>query len=189
MLLTIISRLFDPIVVFCFMMGMVLSQSSMASDVRIKFIIIFFGFMIFPPMALLLWSIRTKRISNWDISNRKQRVKALSTFIIFLLVDLVIVYFFGNPKILQLFLIFSFWFIGFFLLTLFWKISGHVSASTIAILLLIRWFGMQWWPTVFIIPMLMIVRVVRKNHSPAQVIAGFFYSCILFLALILFHLV
>lgn len=189
MVFTLISRLFDPIIVFGVIAVIGAMQSGMSSSALGQFILITFFGMILPPVAVLVWAIKTHRIGNWDISNRQQRVRALTAFTGFLCVDLLLVYFFGNSTLMTLFLDFCFWFIGFFAITLFWKVSGHVSTSAFATGFLIRWFGWSWWPVLFVIPLLAWVRVKQHNHTPAQTIVAAIYSWSLFAGLVLLGMV
>ena len=57
-----------------------------------------------------------------------------------------------------------------------WKISGHASVAALATGLIIQWFGWYWWPILLIVPLVAWARVVRRDHTVGQVIAGAVYS-------------
>jgi len=172
----IISRLFDPINVFAVVAIIVVGRSSMPPGAMTRFFVVLFFGMFLPPLAFLLWAIKTRRVSNWDLTNRRQRVRALVVFLGLLGVDFILIQMFGNAYLVQLFLFFFFWFAGFFAITLFWKISGHTSTLTLASLFIIQWFGWALWPILLTIPLVSWARVKRKNHTVAQVVAGVLYS-------------
>lgn len=172
----LISRLFDPLVVLSFLTVAAAGRSGMAGEALVKFLSVFFIAMILPPVALLSWALVTGRVGDWDVSNRPQRVKALAVFFVMILVDLLLVKIFGNAELVKLFLLFLIWFLGFFAITLFWKISGHVSSNALATELFIYWYGLGWWPILLIVPLVAWARVVTKNHTLGQVIVGAVYS-------------
>ncbi len=173
---TIISRLFDPINVFAVVAVIVVGKSNMPPGAMTRFLVVLFFGMFLPPLAFLFWAIKTRRVSNWDLTNRRQRVRAFVVFLGLLGVDFILIQMFGNAYLVQLFLFFFFWFAGFFAITLFWKISGHTSALTLATLFILQWFGWDWSPILLTIPLVAWARVKRKNHTVAQVVAGVLYS-------------
>lgn len=178
---TIISRIFEPVVVLSVLILIALARSGLEVFAYYRFIGIFFFLMVLPPMSLLIWAVRTKRISNWDIGDRRQRVHALALLLLFQLFNVILTWIFGNAYLLQIILLFFFWFLGFFLITLFWKISGHSGITTLGSLFMIQWFGVAWWPVLFSIPMVSWARVIRKDHTVGQVIGGVGYSFIILL--------
>ena len=73
---------------------------------------------------------------------------------------------------------FLLWFLGFYLITLFWKISGHSGVATLGAFFVIQLFGLAWWPVFLAIPLVSWARVVRRDHTVGQVIAGVGYSIV-----------
>lgn len=172
----IISRIFDPIVVFSVMTLLAAGWS--------RYLVVFLIGMLAPPVAFLIFAIKKKWVSNWDVSDRRQRIRVFLVFSLFLLTDYFMINTFGNFALQRLFLFFVVWFIGFFAITLFWKISGHVAAVTLASYYIVAWFGLRWWPVFLTIPPVAWARVVSKNHTIAQVVGGILYSSVLFLWLV-----
>lgn len=171
-----ISRLFDPIWVLSVLIIITARHSNLSGPEFWRFLAIFVGGMALPPAALLVWAVKTGRVENWDVSRRQQRIKALSVLLFLLLPDLLLVKIFGNAALVWRFGLLVGWFLGFFGVTLFWKISGHAASVTLATLLIVRWYGSSWWPILFMIPLVGWARMVSKNHSLAQVIGGIIYS-------------
>jgi membrane-associated phospholipid phosphatase len=175
-LATIISRIFDPIVVFSIAIIAVAVQSGMSGGSLFYFLTTFVLLVIVPPATLLFWAVKTKRVTDVDVSNRAQRVRVLLVFGLFLFIDYFVIKSFGNIALETLFVLFILWFLGFFIITLFWKISGHLAGLTFVLGLLIEWQGSMMLPLFFLIPLVAWARVVTKNHTIMQVIAGVLYS-------------
>lgn len=177
---TITSRIFDPLVVFG-VLGVMAAFYSLPPTLLARFLVVFSLGMILPPVTLFAWAVKTKRVTNWDVSNRRERVRVLGVLGILLLVDYFLIKTFGNSALLEHYSVFLLWFAGFFTVTLFWKISGHAAAVTLATLVFLRWYGVSWWPVLFGIPLVGWARVVSRNHSLAQVVGGVVYSVLIFL--------
>ncbi len=180
MLITLISRLFDPLIMLGTITVIGAWKSGMTASSLELFLLVMFLGMICLPLSLLAWAIHTKRVGNWDVSDRRQRIRVLTAFIPFLFLDFFLVYYFGILYLLRLYVVFALWFIGFYSITLFWKISGHSSGTALATAFMIRWFSWSWWPILAIVPLIAWIRVKQKNHSPAQTVLGALYSWTVF---------
>lgn len=117
--------------------------------------------------------------SGWDISQRSDRPKALALLLVLGLVNIVLAAVWDIPSLTHLFIVYEVWMAGFLIISLFWKISGHAGAITLATGLIIRWFGWNWWPVLILVPLMGWARVVTKNHTFLQVLIGTVYSWIL----------
>lgn len=175
-LATLISRIYDPFVVLAVISMIATLRSGLPADGIVRFLVVLLLGMVMPPAILLTLAVKTKRIGNWDISNRKQRIPAFLVLSVLLVLDYVLVMYFGNPYLMQYFLLLISCFIGFFLITIFWKISGHTAVAALGTGLLVYWFGWPWLPVLLIVPLVGWARVVRHDHTPAQVLAGALYA-------------
>lgn len=173
---TLISRIFEPVVVLSVLILVALTRSGLEGFAYYRFIVVFFFLMVLPPMALLVWAVQTKKISNWDIGDRKERVKALGIFLFFQVCNIFLTRMFGNEYLVGFVAFLFFWYLGFYFITLFWKISGHSGITTLGALYIIQWFGPMWSPVLFAIPLVCWARVVRKDHTVGQVAGGVGYS-------------
>lgn len=54
----------------------------------------------------------------------------------------------------------------------FWKISMHSSAVTMFVLMILFIFGNQFWPAIFLIPLVWWARLVLHRHNIWQLLAG-----------------
>jgi membrane-associated phospholipid phosphatase len=136
--------------------------------------------MIALPVLYFIHKLTTHEISNLDISNRKERIRPLMAMAGFILIDIIILSFLNNTFLLQLFQLYFLWILGFLGITIFWKISGHSGVATLAWCLLLGWYGREMWPFIFIVSLVSWARVVRRDHTLLQVIAGIIYSITIF---------
>lgn len=173
---TIISRVFEPILLFSVLVLLTLSRAALSTrDMLIYCSIVFLG-ILFPVTGLLIAAILKKKISNWDISNRRERVKALAVFLVFLLLGVAGISALGHTVVTNFFLLIAVMYIGFFLITVWFKISGHMAMATLFAGSMIHWFGGYIWVLLLVLPGLAWSRVVLKRHSTAQVILGTLYG-------------
>jgi hypothetical protein len=175
-LATIISRLFEPLVLQLLLILITALRAGIVGWTLVYTMTEIIGLVVVPPMVLLLWAIQSKKISNWDISNRSQRVKALALFLCLFAVDMVFIRLMDIGAMTDLFLFFAITLVGFFCITLFWKLSGHLSTATICIGILIHWYGWVWWPLLLLLPVLAWSRVALKRHTTAQTVGGILFG-------------
>ena len=132
--------------------------------------------MTIPVGIFRFWIVKTGRVKDWDIHNRKERIKPLGTLVLFSLFFVFVVYQIGNPFLVTFFDVLLLWIVGFFVLSFKIKASGHVGIITLAVL-----FAMKWY-AVFVIPLLILpflvawARLVRKDHTLSEVVVGASWS-------------
>lgn len=151
--------------------------------------IVFLLFMILPLILIRFWAIRNKYITNWDVSNRIQRVRALLVLAVLLVFDYVILQFFSTPYMQQFFLFLLVSFFGFFLITLKFKISGHMWTATLLICMFVYWYGWIMVPLFLMIPLIAWSRLMLKRHTVGEVIGGVVYSIMVFFLAGWLHLI
>lgn len=158
---TIVSRIIDPFVMLAIALGALLWNT--------QYVVPAFIGMALLPFVLFIIAVKTKFITNWDVSDRRERPKILWPLVAIELVCLFIFHLYSLFPIL-------FAIIGFAVITHFWKISGHAMAAGLGTGVVVSQFGFVWWPLLLIVPLVSWSRVVRKDHTPLQVIAGALYS-------------
>lgn len=172
---TIISKLFEPALLLAF----AFIFSSIQLDLSVQMSIIWLGLLMGPIVMYRLWAGYTKAL-DWDIHDRAKRTKPMLILLTYLVCAGIFLLKF-EPRILPLQMLFMIWTFGFSLITIFWtKISGHTGGDTLAIGMIIRYFGWTWWPLLLIIPLVSWARVVRKDHTVLQVILGVLYTVVIF---------
>ncbi|KKT34555.1 MAG: hypothetical protein UW22_C0071G0001 [Candidatus Gottesmanbacteria bacterium GW2011_GWB1_44_11c] len=86
-----------------------------------------------------------------------------------------------------LFLLVSFF--GFFLITLKFKISGHMWTATLLICMFVYWYGWIMVPLFLMIPLIAWSRLMLKRHTVGEVIGGVVYSIMVFFLAGWLHLI
>lgn len=176
---TLISRFLDPMWVVPVITILGAYESGLHNFGLWRIIVILALVMVAPPFLLRWKFMQQKGSSGWDINNRAHRPKALGALLLFGLFNIMLSWIFGNPTLGRLFIFYELWLVGFLVISLFWKISGHAGGMALATGLIILWYGWQWWPILLLVPLMGWARVVTKDHTVGQVITGALYSWLL----------
>lgn len=174
----VISLIFEPMTVLSLLVVAGTFHAGLDAQGIVLFLLFALVVIIIPIVAMRFWFVRAQGL-DWDIKDRKKRILPLAILFLFIVVDVILVHFWNNPFLTRMFVLFLVWTIGYFAITLFWKISGHTGLITLAFLLLLEWYGWQLWPILFAIPLVAWARVVTKNHTLGQAIGGIVYSSLL----------
>ena len=175
---TIVSRLFEPIVVLPIVSLLGAKHYGLTGPDFTRFLI-FLAAIIMIPLGLFRWWLYHHKDVTWDVPDRRKRIVPLMLLLVFLIVNNVAVGAWQNAGLNRLFLLFLVWTFGFLLITSKWKISGHAGINALATGLVIAWYGWRLWPILAIVPLVSWARVVRRDHTEAQVVGGAFYSWII----------
>lgn len=168
LLATVISRIFDPFIMLAVLFVILFYHTSMVVPA--------FFLMVILPLLLFILAWKTKFISNWDVSDRRERPKVLWTILAIEVASSILLK--TTTAFPVLFVL-----LGFTVITHFWKMSGHMMGVALITWAVISRFGWNWWPVLLIVPIVSWARVVRKDHTIAQVIAGALYSWFLLVLL------
>lgn len=125
------------------------------------------------PMLFVFWLYATDRVSDLDMSIRKERETVFGAFVVFYLVGTVVLWLTHSPKLLIASMA------GYTLSTIvvqyitrYWKISTHALGITAPLVALSLLYGTRPAPFLILIPMVCWARVYLRAHDAAQVIAG-----------------
>ena len=169
---TILSKIFDPMVGMAVVLLLALLRSGVSWPITWIWLLVLVG----PPIIARLKALRHHGL-DWDIRDRRRRIVPFVILLAMIACDLVLLKLFAPAAIFRLFLLFFVWTVGFLFVTAFaTKISGHAAGNALAAGLIILWYGWQWWPVLFIVPLVGWARVVRRDHTVGQVILGAVYS-------------
>ena len=92
---------------------------------------LFFAIGVLLPLLFVVYSLKTKTLSDWDVTNLKERPRIISVFFICWLSVALVTYFQNAPNSFFLFGLTITILLGFYLIiSLFWKISIHVGIAT-----------------------------------------------------------
>ncbi len=119
--------------------------------------------------------------TNWDVSVKKKRFVPLFVLTLFFGIQYFVIRNFDSNILSSLFFLLFMWNIGFFLITLKIKLSGHLSILTLAVFQLVSWYGPVATPLFILIPFLSWSRMQLKRHTFKEVLIGIGYSSIIFL--------
>lgn len=184
----LLSRLFDPMWVMAVVTILGAYHYGLQGIALWRIAVLVLFVMVAPTLALRILFARMHRSSGWDIRSLKHRPAVIGVLLMFGILNIFLARSYGNEQLMQLFVFYELWLLGFFLVSLIWKMSGHAGAVALAAGLVILWFGIAWWPFLLLVPVVSWARVVTKNHSVGQVIAGSIYSWILlFVARIMYQ--
>lgn len=168
----VISRVFDPAVEI----PVVLSAAAyyaLTNGLRFRFLIFLLVVDAFLPALYMVWGIKTKRISDWDMTKREQRGGLYFLTVFLHLFGVVFAFFLG--KIVMAKILFILWSLAlvFALITAFWKISVHAGVNGAMLAFFCHLYGWQnyWWLSIILILVLW-SRVEIKKHSIWQVSLG-----------------
>lgn len=171
-----VSSAFDPLAVSAIGAAILALRSGMGWGSIASFIGLVLLFVIVPAAGYLLWCVKTGRVSNWDMSVRRERVGVFVVFLLIFAVDIAALWFLASASVFRTALFFFLWFAGFFAITLGYKLSGHTGMLTLMAGLFVRWFGPAWAMLFLTVPVVAWSRVVLKRHSLGQTIIGCAYS-------------
>lgn len=168
----IISRVFDPVFEIPALLAVAVFFA-LTNGLRFRFLIFLMFVDAFLPAMYMLWGLKTKRISDWDMTKRNERggVYVFTTFCH--LFGVIYAYLLG--KVLLAKILFVFWSLAvvFALITLAWKISIHAGVNAAALAFFNHYWGWDryWWLMIILLAVLW-SRVTIKKHTWMQVCVG-----------------
>ncbi|MGA3037051.1 MAG: phosphatase PAP2 family protein [Vulcanimicrobiaceae bacterium] len=125
------------------------------------------------PMLFLLWLYSTDRITDLDMSDRDERRKVFTVFIVFYVIGTATLLFTHAPAILTASMAgYTAAAIVVQQITRFWKISTHAVGITAPVVALTYLYGWDPLPFLILVPLVGWSRVYLKAHTIAQVCAG-----------------
>lgn len=168
----IISRVFDPIIEIPLVL-FVLTWYSLTNGLRFRFLIFLFIFDALLPALYMLWGLWTKRISDWDMTKRKERAGIYRFVVLTHAFGVVYAFFLGKIELAAVLLIFWTLAAVFALITNYWKISVHAGVNGVILAYFNHFFGWdKYWWTFLVLLVVLWARVEIKKHSWSQVISG-----------------
>jgi hypothetical protein len=176
-LLRLISILGHPLLIFPLTLGLLVSQRDSWALLGGVFALCFVG-----PFSFFLYSLKTKRISDFDIYKRTQRYPIYAVSLLGMLASLIFIHFFGSEELTKEFL--QLFILAVLLVTLNFKtkVSIHVALIATFAVVLVNDYGVGLW--VFsLIPLMAWSRVALHRHTVLEVILGGSIPLLLQLAL------
>ena len=139
-----------------------------------------------PPLVYLLWLVHNGTLEDIYMPERSTRVRPLTVLMLWLLVCLGLVRYWGAPHIVESFVLVSIVLIAVLsMVTLFWKISFHGATISAAATATVMVAGSYAWPVMLLVPLVGWSRIRLERHTPRQVIYGSLVGALI--ALIVVH--
>lgn len=180
-----ISRVFDPAWIVPAMLGAAVIWS-IANGLRWRFILVLLLLDGFLPFLYFVHLLRTKEISDWDTTNRRERYNLYVFTVAAHAVGVALAAMLGKWVLTTI--LFSFWVLAviFTLITFVWKISLHAGVLSAAATFAVYVFGPSWiWTWGLLLPVSW-ARMVMKKHTIAQVVAGIVLAPLVLMVLFAF---
>ncbi|KER09624.1 MAG: hypothetical protein HY22_10255 [[Candidatus Thermochlorobacteriaceae] bacterium GBChlB] len=150
-----------------------------------RYLYLFIAFLIctVAPSAVVIALMKSGKVSDYDISDRKNRTIPLIIGIAVYVLGFFVLKALGAPLIASSFMIcYAVNTLVIMFITFVWKISVHVTSLCGPIAALYVTFGTPMLLLLLLVPPLMWSRIVLKAHTPMQTIAGaalgFFFTLI-----------
>jgi membrane-associated phospholipid phosphatase len=138
-------------------------------------------------VSLFLRMYAVKKLdTNWDLSDRKKRVQSFIPFFGICAVFFSCMLVWQNSGLTGFGVGLLGWLLGFALITLRTKISGHMAILTLTLGYCIVWFGAYWLTGLIFLPLVAWSRLVLKRHTLVEVIGGILYSSVFLLFFTMF---
>jgi membrane-associated phospholipid phosphatase len=169
----ILSTIFNPFLTALALFVILAHVSATSTEDFWRLLFLSTAFTSIGPMLYVFWLYSTGRISDLDMSVRREREMVFSTFVVFYLLGAAALWLAHAPRLLiaaMLGYFASTFIVGY--ITRYWKISTHAIGITAPLVALSLLYGRQPLPFLVLIPMVCWARVYLKAHTPAQVIAG-----------------
>lgn len=180
----IYTRLFDPFVVICAAYLLVFVKfAAFPKDLKLFFFVLFVNIII--PVFYFINLLKQKKVGNWDITNKNERRKLLGPLIIFIIIGTLLILIFSDKSQKITFYLLRIQFAGIllfsylFLISPFFKSSGHVGTMSVFFPLLLKMFNYASLWFLILILVQGVSRVYLKKHTFPEVLAGFISGVII----------
>lgn len=168
----IISRIFDFYFWAPILLLVGLFNTGLSTNQIYQLIVILTLLDLIAPLGFFIFLLKTKRISDIDITKREERYILFGAATIALSLSTVAAFFLANHLFFVLHLTAALMTLTLFLTTLRFKISGHLLTNTGAIFLLNFLLGWKLWWLFAVVLFVAFARIYLKKHTLAQVLAG-----------------
>lgn len=168
----LISRIFDFYIWFSVMLVLTIFNSGLSSN-QIKVLLpVLLIVNVVIPVSYFFMDLNSHGVSDIDVTKRRERYHLFGRLVVISAISLLITYFLGNRMFLVLQLISFCLALTIFIITFFYKISGHMILNTSAVFILnflLDW-NLRW--LFLVIPLVAFARMYLKKHTFSQVLTG-----------------
>jgi len=183
----IITVISTPFLVWAFFFGYLFYYYSADTDIFLKTLFLGLFFIILLPAAFILRLYLKGKLTNLHIKVRKQRLvpfifSLFSVMVFITSIRLLRV----NPELFSIVIIYFLMAVGFVMVTLKYKLSGHAFAFVSSVIILSTYIDQRF---IFLLPLVLVIawsRIRLNEHTPKEVLAGTLYAIVSFYLLRLF---
>lgn len=172
-----VARVFSNVVsppVIIALLGLALSLKELPNMQGFVWALIFGFWVSLMPILLVVYLLRTGRITDLHMNTRRERRLPYITSVVGAVIALLFIQIFSGPEYLRCLAIYSVIVLTFMaIITHYWMISIHSSSIAAATLIAGLVFGL--WVALVLLPLVVLVSWVRiylRRHTWAQVFAG-----------------
>ncbi|MCF3140602.1 phosphatidic acid phosphatase [Paenarthrobacter sp. AR 02] len=131
------------------------------------------------PLAYVLVMVKLGRITDHHVSDRRQRPALLLMALVSVVAGLVVLQLLNGPASVSVMIISLIGGIAVLaVVSAFWKMSGHASALSAAVVIAVLMFGPAWLPLLLLVPAVGWSRLVLRAHTLAQVVVGSLFGAV-----------
>lgn len=174
-----ISHLFSPFVVWPVLLLLLFLGTGLSQVQQLKLLLPVLTFEVTLPILFAVILKRYKLISDWEITQVKERRLFFCGILLLHAVAVLIFFLWGNRLAGDIRLTGLILEIIGTIITFFWKISAHMAGYSFFCAVVLWLFGWMWFPVLLPLPLIAWSRIIRKKHTLLQTIAG----CVCTLAL------
>lgn len=125
------------------------------------------------PTLYVFWLVKKKKVSDFHIPIRSQRIRPMVFMLVTTVVSLFLLIGLHTPRFVMILSLAAFGqLIIIFVITLKWKISGHAAAVSTFSALCWLFYGSLAGFAFILIPIVIWARLRLKRHTPLQTLAG-----------------
>ncbi len=167
-----ISRIFEPVWEVPLIVGMAVWYTVQPS-LHIQMLAIIFLFDVILPGIFLATSMKKGKMTDWDVTNRKEREGAYLFTTVSHLVSVIIMFFIGQVLLGKMLLVLWTIIASFMIINHYWKISVHAGVNALLVVFMNSLYGWKifGWMSVILILVLW-SRVKIRKHTTTQVMIG-----------------
>lgn len=176
------SNIFNPFIVSSVVLTLLAIKSTTGLDDAVKLILITLAISVVPVLLIVFILLRFKKLDDFFNNPREQRSTVYLAAGILAAADCALLWYFKAPELLRV--IFTAGLITtvvFMAINQFWKISVHTGfiTASAAVLIIIYGAGAAW--SLIVLPLVGWSRIVLKQHTLMQIIAGGITSAVIVL--------
>ncbi len=168
----LVSRIFDPVVEIPVLLSAT-AWIALTNGLRWRFLVMLIVVDVGIPAAYMLNGLRTKVISDWDMTKRQERFKVFLLTVFCHLFGAVAALAVGKIYLFKILILFWLLAVVFAVITWLWKISVHAGVNAALVAFFNHYYGWdRYWWLVLILIVVLWSRVTIKKHNWWQVLAG-----------------